>query len=103
MKLLSKPLLLKLYFLMGALESAVVFYLLISIPSDLKNIVFFGSEDALVFIQMNLPPLYFPNASDVFIIGCREDAGIRALAIKVNIQTSFITTSPLQGLNCLTQ
>jgi len=62
---------------------------------------YIGSENAVVYIQMNQPPHYFPNASDVLIFGCREDAAVRALAIKVNDQGSFITTSPWQGLTCL--
>ena len=70
---------------------------------DRLQFTYIGSEDALVFIQMDLPPKYFPNASDVFVIGCREGAGIRALAIKVSIQPSYITTSPWQGLTCPTQ
>jgi hypothetical protein len=70
---------------------------------DRLQFTYIGSEAVPVFIQLDLPPKYFPNASDVFIIGCREDAGIRALAIRVNIQASYITTSPWHGLTCPTQ
>jgi hypothetical protein len=48
-------------------------------------------------------PQYFPNASGVFMIGCRESAGIRALAIKVNNRASFVTSLPWQELTRLTQ
>jgi hypothetical protein len=67
---------------------------------DRLQFSYIGSEDALVYIQMKSPPRYFPDASDIFIIGCREDTGIRALAMKVNTQASFITNSPWQGLTC---
>jgi len=64
---------------------------------------YIGSENALIFIRMETPPQYFPNASDVFIIGCREDGGARALAIKLDGQDSFLTASPWQGLFCQTE
>jgi Dolichyl-phosphate-mannose-protein mannosyltransferase len=67
---------------------------------DRLQFTYIGSENALVFIQLDRSPRYFPNASDVFIIGCRQAGGIKALAVKVNDQTSFLTTSPWQGLAC---
>ncbi len=62
---------------------------------------YIGSENTPVFIEMETPPQYFPNAADVFILGCREEGGLRALAIKVNDQAFFITISPWRGLTCL--
>jgi hypothetical protein len=70
---------------------------------DRLQFTYIGSENALVYFQLDSPPHYFPNASDVFIVGCREAAGIRALAIKVNDQTSFLTNSAWQGLTCPAQ
>lgn len=64
---------------------------------------YIGSENVMVFIPMDMPPQYFPNSSNVFILGCREDVGIYALAIKVNDQTSFIKTSPWQEPACPVQ
>ena len=53
-----------------------------------------------VFIPMTKAPEYFPQASDVLVIGCNTKDGIQALAVKVNDHSSFVTTSPWHGLTC---
>ncbi|MCX6056660.1 MAG: glycosyltransferase family 39 protein [Chloroflexi bacterium] len=70
---------------------------------DRLQFIYIGTETTPVFIPMALPPQYFPNTANVIILGCREEAAIRALAIKVNDQASFIINSPWQGLTCSTQ
>lgn len=62
-----------------------------------------GPKETLVFIPLEKAPKYFPHASDVVIIGCRLDEGVRALAVRVNDQASFITASPWRGLTCASQ
>lgn len=67
---------------------------------DRLQFTYIGSENAQVFIQRETPPDYFPNAADVFIIGCRERAGIRALAVEVNDRSPIVAKLPWQGLTC---
>lgn len=50
------------------------------------------------FFPLQEPPLYFPNASDVFVIGCMQENSLRALLIKVNDQ--IVTSTPWHGLTC---
>ena len=59
-----------------------------------------GQKGSLVFLPMDLPPDYFPHASDVFVLGCETSGGIRALAVKIKDQPAFVTTSPWHGLTC---
>lgn len=59
-----------------------------------------GSDNEFVFIPLQTPPTYFPNASDVFIVGCDQDASIRALIVKVN--DVVVAASPWNGLRCST-
>jgi hypothetical protein len=57
-----------------------------------------GSKNIFVFIPLQEAPLYFPHASDVFVVGCLKRTGIQALIIKVNDQ--ILGRSPWQGLSC---
>lgn len=59
-----------------------------------------GPVREIVFLPVLESPSFFPNASDVLVIGCREDAGIRALAVRVDSQTIFTGSSPWNGLIC---
>ena len=58
-----------------------------------------GPRSAFVFIPVYNPPKNFPNASDVFVIGCGKEAGyLRALIVKINDLT--LISSPWLGLSC---
>ena len=57
-----------------------------------------GPGPAFTFIPMQNVPQYFPHASDVFIVGCKQDGFIRALIIKVN--GHVLISSPWGGLTC---
>ena len=51
-----------------------------------------------VFFPLEQAPPYFPHASDVFVIGCVQQSGLRALLIKVN--DHVLISSPWHGLTC---
>jgi len=57
-----------------------------------------GSQDQFVYIPLETAPAYFPNASTVFVVGCREDHGVRALFVKVN--DNLVASSFFEGLTC---
>lgn len=57
-----------------------------------------GSSSTFVFIPVDEVPSYFPHASDVFIVGCVQNDGVRALMVKVNDQV--LISSPWHGLTC---
>jgi len=77
-------------------------YLLRTREFERLQFSYIGSENASAFLVLDEPPPYFPHASDVLIIGCRETAGIRVLAVRVNDQPEVISESPWQGLRCVT-
>jgi hypothetical protein len=58
-------------------------------------------ERAGVYIPLQSPPQYFPHASDVLVIGCKDDSSniIRSLIVVINDQ-SVINSSPWTGLSC---
>lgn len=58
-----------------------------------------GPEQRLVYMPLVVPPAYFPNASDVFIVGCDTEGVVHALAISVNgrVMTSAASSA---GLTC---
>lgn len=75
-----------------------------SYPLEIRNInrlqfLLIGSMQRRVYIPINVSPEYFPHGSEVFVVGCQTNAGIRALLVKVN-QTDFVTTNPWNGLTC---
>jgi hypothetical protein len=57
-----------------------------------------GSNNAFVFVPLQMAPLYFPHASDVFLVGCLQGDNVRALIIKAN--NSVLASSPWKGLSC---
>lgn len=57
-----------------------------------------GSRNAFVFIPLQKVPEYFPNASDVFIVGCLQRESVRALIVKIN--DIVLDATPLYGLTC---
>ena len=58
-----------------------------------------GPRNAFVFIPVYNPPKNFPNASDVFVIGCGKEAGyLRALIVKID--DLALISSPWLGLSC---
>jgi hypothetical protein len=57
-----------------------------------------GPNRGFIFLPMQDPPQYFPHASDVFIIGCRQRNSIKALIIMVDGHT--YNASPWGGLTC---
>jgi hypothetical protein len=57
-----------------------------------------GPNRGFVFIPMQEPPQYFPHASDVFVIGCKQRNSLKALIIMVN--DHIYNTSPWNGLTC---
>lgn len=72
---------------------------------DIRNISrlqFFliGPAQETVFIPMDGPPPVFSHASDVLIIGCREESGVRALAVRTGTEPVFVSSAPWPGLTC---
>ena len=65
---------------------------------DRLQFTLIGPVRAFVFIPMQDAPQYFPHASDVFVVGCKQNDFIRALIIKVN--NHVLTSSPWDGLTC---
>jgi hypothetical protein len=57
-----------------------------------------GPTQGFTFLPLEEAPQYFPHASDVFIVGCRQEDSIRALLVKVNDQT--LMSEPWDGLTC---
>ncbi len=57
-----------------------------------------GPDNAFVYIPMQDVPLYFPHASDVFIVGCMQGNSVRALLVKVNDR--WLISSAFHGLTC---
>ncbi len=57
-----------------------------------------GSNSAFVLIPLQEPPQYFPHASDVFVVGCSQDASVRALITVVNGRV--LVAAPWYGLTC---
>jgi len=55
-----------------------------------------GSHAAFVYIALQAAPVYFPHASDVFVVGCMQKGGVRALLIKVN--DDLVVSSLFLGL-----
>jgi 4-amino-4-deoxy-L-arabinose transferase-like glycosyltransferase len=58
-----------------------------------------GPEQRLVYMPLTVPPAYFPNASDVFIVGCNAGRVVRAIVVEVNGQVIF-STAPGTRLTC---
>jgi len=58
-----------------------------------------GPEQRLVYIPLTIPPAYFPNASEVFIVGCDTGKVVRALVIAVNGRVMTSAASGM-GLTC---
>jgi hypothetical protein len=67
---------------------------------DRLQFTLIGPRGGLVFLPLTGAPAYFPNASDVFVVGCNTQDGVRALAIKVNAWPYLVATNPWPGLNC---
>lgn len=57
-----------------------------------------GSSRTFIFLPVQDAPKYFPHASDVLVVGCRQADFIRALIIKVN--EHVLTSSAWGGLTC---
>ena len=57
-----------------------------------------GPSRVFAFIPLERAPQYFPHASDVFVIGCEQDASLRVLIAQVDDQVLF--SSPWAGLTC---
>ncbi|MBC8508594.1 MAG: hypothetical protein ISR58_03350 [Anaerolineales bacterium] len=72
-------------------------------PKDYSRLGFslIGSSENPVIIARENPPTYFPNASDVVIIGCEREHYIDALAVlfKDN-QNHLVVRSPLSEVVC---
>ena len=68
--------------------------------SQYDHVQFFliGSIGAFIYLPLQEAPLYFPHASDVFIVGCNQESSVRALFVKVN--DDLLVSSPFRGLNC---
>jgi hypothetical protein len=65
---------------------------------DRLQFTLIGPSRAFTFIPLQGAPQYFPQAADVFVIGCKQGDFIRALIIKVN--DHVLTSSPWNGLTC---
>jgi hypothetical protein len=65
---------------------------------DRLQFTLIGPSRAFTFIPLQGAPQYFPQAADVFVIGCKQGDFIRALIIKVN--NHVLTSSPWNGLTC---
>jgi hypothetical protein len=59
-----------------------------------------GPEVESVFIPLKAPPEFFPHASDVLIVGCKSQAGILALSIRLDDHPRILMTDPWNGLAC---
>jgi hypothetical protein len=57
-----------------------------------------GSDQGFIFLPLEEAPQSFPHATDVFVVGCRQEGFIRALLVKVNDQT--LMSAPWDGLTC---
>jgi 4-amino-4-deoxy-L-arabinose transferase-like glycosyltransferase len=58
-----------------------------------------GPEQRLVYMPLEIPPSYFPNTSNVFVIGCDVGRAVRAILVEVNGQVIFSAASGA-GLTC---
>jgi len=72
-------------------------------PKDYSRLGFslIGSSDNPIVLPRENPPEYFPNASDVIVIGCELDNYIDALAVLIKDSTSqIVLRSPLGEVVC---
>lgn len=65
---------------------------------DRLQFTLIGPVSKFTFIPLQAAPQYFPHASDVFIVGCKQDGLVRALIVKVNDRA--LVSSPWGGLTC---
>ena len=65
---------------------------------DRLQFTLIGPVGTFTFIPLQVAPQYFPHASDVFIVGCKQDDFVRALIVKVNDRA--LVSSPWGGLTC---
>jgi hypothetical protein len=73
------------------------------VPTDLNRFGFHlaGEERAFIWLPMDKAPAYFPNASDVFVLGCREPRYILADRVVVLADPPVMLSSPHNRLaNC---
>jgi len=57
---------------------------------------------AQVFIALHTWLESFAQASDVAMIGCSPEYGIKALVVQIQDQETVLFTSPWHGLTCTT-
>lgn len=67
---------------------------------DRLHFTLIGSVEESIYFPLESPPSYFPHASDVFIVGCAVEGGVRALAVKPDTQPEFLPAFPWLGLTC---
>jgi hypothetical protein len=60
-----------------------------------------GPRDSLTFIPLKSPPVSFPQAADVLVIGCLRRYGIEAIAVRVEDQPAVLAAFPWPGLVCI--
>lgn len=60
-----------------------------------------GPRGSLTFIPIQSPPVSFPQAADVLVIGCLRRYGVQAIAVKVKDQPVALAAFPWPGLECL--
>jgi hypothetical protein len=65
---------------------------------DRLQFTLIGPVGTFTFIPLQVAPQYFPHASDVFIVGCKQDDFVKALIVKVNDRA--LVSSPWGGLTC---
>ena len=58
-----------------------------------------GSQNALVVLPLEQPPVYLPNVSDVWVAGCLEEGYIQAAAVLVTQGNRPLYAAQVQGCN----
>ena len=72
-------------------------------PQDFPRVGFYlvGPQDGGVILPVERPPVYFPNAKDVIVIGClNEDYLAANVVIILDDDPAVISRSPQDGWSC---
>ncbi|MCJ7701319.1 MAG: hypothetical protein MUO62_07030, partial [Anaerolineales bacterium] len=64
-------------------------------------VLLYGSQRTNVIMPMNGPPEVFPHASDVIVVGCKDDDYVDAAVISISTgQMVSIVRPSLSGMSC---
>jgi hypothetical protein len=72
--------------------------LMVAKQFDRLQFTLIGPVQSFAFIPLQDAPKYFPHASDVFVVGCKQGDFIKALIVKVD--SRLLSYSPWNGLTC---